>query len=114
MARLQYRSLWEVESQIFGATHAEVGACVLNVWGLPPQIVESVVSHHHPLRLLTRPFSPMTAVFAANILEHEARPEQTSMPQEKIDLPYLNVLGLSERAEEWRRLCLAADEATAA
>ena len=114
MAQGQRRSLWEVESQIFGATHAEVGACVLNVWGLPPQIVESVVSHHHPLRLLTRPFSPMTAVFAANILEHEARPEKTALPQEALDLPYLNALGLSERAEEWRSSCLPADEETAA
>jgi HD-like signal output (HDOD) protein/CheY-like chemotaxis protein len=110
MARAQYRSLWEVESQVFGATHADVGACVLSVWGLPAQIVESVASHHHPLRLLTRPFSPMTAVFAANILEHEAHPENTAMPQAGIDLTYLKDLGLSERADEWRRSCLTADE----
>lgn len=114
MARGQYRSLWEVESQVFGATHAEVGACVLGVWGLPAPIVESVASHHHPFRLLTRSFSPMTAVFAANILEHETRPENTAMPQAEIDLGYLKDLGLSERAEEWRRSCRTTDEETAA
>jgi len=114
MSRSQYRSLWEVESQIFGATHAEVGACILNLWGLPPQIVESVVSHHHPLRLLTRPFSPMTAVFAANIIEHEARPENSPKPQVEMDLTYLKDLGLSERAEEWRRSCLTAEEEASA
>ncbi|MBC7798075.1 MAG: HDOD domain-containing protein, partial [Pyrinomonadaceae bacterium] len=80
----------EVESQIFGATHAEVCACVLGVWGLPTQIVEAVASHHHPFRLLTRPFSPMTAVFAANILEHEVRPETGAMPPAEMDLNYLN------------------------
>jgi putative nucleotidyltransferase with HDIG domain len=110
MAQGQRRSLWEVESQIFGATHAEVGACILSVWGLPGQIIDSVVSHHHPFRLLTRPFSPMTAVFAANIIEHEVRPENSATPRDELDLGYLKDLGLSERAEEWRRSCLDADE----
>ena len=33
-----------------GATHAEVGAYLLGLWGLPFQIVEAVANHHAPER----------------------------------------------------------------
>ena len=81
---------------------------------MPQQIVEAVASHHHPIRLLTRPFSAMTAVFAANIIAHETRPENGGKPSAEMDLDKLKNLGLSEHAEEWRRSCLAEDEAAEA
>jgi HD-like signal output (HDOD) protein len=34
------------EREILGVTHAEVGACLLGLWGLPRAIIE-VVRHHH-------------------------------------------------------------------
>lgn len=30
------------------ATHAEIGACLLGIWGLPRRIVDAVRTHHHP------------------------------------------------------------------
>lgn len=38
---------WEAEYQVFGATHAQMGAYLLGIWGLPIQIVEAVAYHHH-------------------------------------------------------------------
>ncbi len=38
--------LYEVEELVFGGTHAETGAYLLAVWGLPLSIVEAVADHH--------------------------------------------------------------------
>lgn len=37
-----------VERRILGCTHAEIGACLLGIWGLPPTIVDAVACHHEP------------------------------------------------------------------
>jgi HD-like signal output (HDOD) protein len=38
------------EASTWGATHAEIGAYLLGLWGLPFQIVEAVANHHAPAR----------------------------------------------------------------
>jgi HD-like signal output (HDOD) protein len=38
------------EASTWGTTHAEIGAFLLGLWGLPFQIVEAVANHHAPLR----------------------------------------------------------------
>lgn len=43
------RSFQEVEKEYFSVTHLEVGAFLLNWWGLPHPIVESALFHHDPL-----------------------------------------------------------------
>jgi HD-like signal output (HDOD) protein len=37
-----------LERELLGATHAEVGACLLGLWGLPFAVVEAVAGHHMP------------------------------------------------------------------
>jgi putative nucleotidyltransferase with HDIG domain len=36
------------ERRVIGASHAEVGAYLLGIWGLPPAVVEAVAHHHSP------------------------------------------------------------------
>jgi HD-like signal output (HDOD) protein/CheY-like chemotaxis protein len=38
----------ELERDRLGFTHAEVGAYLLGVWGVPPRLVEVVAGHHEP------------------------------------------------------------------
>jgi HD-like signal output (HDOD) protein len=38
------------ELSTWGVTHAEIGAYLLGLWGLPVQIVEAVANHHAPAR----------------------------------------------------------------
>ncbi len=105
LARDRRLSLSEAETEFFGACHAEVGGCLLAIWGLPKGIVEAVALHHHPSRLPGLAFSPLTAVHAANVLAHEASSEQPLGCSEKMDLDYLRRLGLEEQVFEWRRAC---------
>ncbi len=40
IARKRRIPLWEVEKDIFGATHGEIGAYLLGLWGLSPEVVK--------------------------------------------------------------------------
>jgi putative nucleotidyltransferase with HDIG domain len=39
----------EAEKRVIGTDHSEVGACLLEKWRLPGDIVEAVLNHHHPI-----------------------------------------------------------------
>ena len=43
--------LFSIEEELIGVSHAEVGAYLLSLWGLPSPIVEAVAHHHHPDRV---------------------------------------------------------------
>jgi HD-like signal output (HDOD) protein/ActR/RegA family two-component response regulator len=48
LARREGLPLVECERRITGASHAEIGAYLLGLWGLPYSIVEAVALHHTP------------------------------------------------------------------
>lgn len=94
----------KVEKEILGCTHAETGAYLLGLWGLPDSIVEAIALHHRPVQSRDQRFSALTAVHVANALEHEYSGEsirETSEPDEG----YLEKLGLSDRLPIWRQEC---------
>ena len=65
------RPLHEIESEMLGITHAEAGAYLLSLWGLPYPIVEAVAYHHNPAAALEKTFDVPTAVAVANALVEE-------------------------------------------
>jgi putative nucleotidyltransferase with HDIG domain len=102
-AREKHLPLWQAEQAEFGATHAEVGAYLLGLWGLPNPIVEAVALHHSPCLCVVPGFSPLAAVHVANAFVHE----KDGAPAESvhIDMDYLTTLGLADRLAEWRDVC---------
>ena len=86
-------------------SYAEIGACLLGIWGLPTPIVEAVALHHRPSDALQKAFGPLTAVHAADVFAHEMTPEPATTDPIELDAAYLRKLGLAERAELWRRHC---------
>jgi HD-like signal output (HDOD) protein len=104
----QHCNFWEAEAQLLpGMGHAELGATVLGIWGLPVAITEAVALHHCPWRQRKEDFGPVTAVHAANILEHEAHPDHSIILPSQINSAYLTDLGLADREDHWRRQCAA-------
>jgi HD-like signal output (HDOD) protein/CheY-like chemotaxis protein len=101
-ARKTGRSLIEAEREAYQVTHAQVGACLLDLWGLPAPLVEGVALHHTPAESCELAFNPLTAVYVANNLEHNS-----STPDEqllnRLDVNYLEQLHLDQRVEEWER-----------
>jgi HD-like signal output (HDOD) protein len=60
------------EQATWGATHAEIGAYLLGLWGLPFQIVEAVANHHAPERAAAdRLGLPQLVWLAACIVEQQ-------------------------------------------
>ena len=105
--------LHEVETELFGATHAEMGAYLLALWGLPTQIVEAVAFHHRPNCAGESSFSALTAVHVANALLHEQEAEKKSSPVSCVDSSYLDKLRLGGRLDSWRK-CLSGSSRPAA
>jgi len=104
LAREQQCNLWEAESQVMpGVGHAELGATVLGIWGLPKTITEAVALHHSPWRQRRHTFSPVTAVHVANILDHEKHPDPNVIMPSQINTSYLKEMGLAGRVEAWRK-----------
>ena len=101
-ARLKGLETWEAEQEEFGVNHAEVGACLAAVWGLPAAMVEALALHHHPARVVHHGVCPLTLVHVANLLAHaDAGPDSPL----KVDRDYLAQLGVADRVEAWREIC---------
>ena len=111
LAREEKCAFWDAEAQLFpNAGHAELGGCLLGIWGLPRPIVEAVALHHSPRQLAGPGFNPLTAVHVADILDHEMNPDRSVLVPASIQAGYLEELGLAHRAEYWRGLCGAGKE----
>jgi len=95
-------TIWEAEQSTIGVTHAEVGAYLLGLWGLPGDIVEAVAFHHRPLSSVDKSFSLLTAVHVADVLEHEFDEGKNEAPHSAINLEYLDKLGLTNQLSQWR------------
>jgi HD-like signal output (HDOD) protein len=67
-ATLSRRPICEVEREVFGATHAAVGAYLLALWALPPPIVEAVAYHADAERQAFPAVDATAAVGAACLL----------------------------------------------
>ena len=90
----------EVEAQVFGATHAETGAYLLSIWGLPLPIVEAVARHHAPARNMEKHFTATTALHLAEQLEFSEDPIRRGSRNVILDLDYPASLEISGRIEE--------------
>jgi putative nucleotidyltransferase with HDIG domain len=67
LAGKQSQPLWQMETQVLGYSHAEVGACLLGLWGLDLAIVEAVAAHHQPTQAASQEVTPAKLVFDANL-----------------------------------------------
>ena len=64
-------SYCEIEQDLYGASHAEIGAYFLGVWGLPYSIVEAVAFHHKPVLAAQPDLELSDVVSISNRLAHE-------------------------------------------
>ena len=58
----------EAELRLIGASHAEIGAYLLGIWGLPYSVIEAVAHHHEPQRVSQSYFDVLAALTIAQSL----------------------------------------------
>ena len=97
--------LWQVERSLLGATHAEVGAYLMGLWGLPEAVVEAIAYHHEPATAPDHALRPLTAVHVAEALAHDIAPFPAMPCTSPINSAYLDQLGLRHRLVDWQEQC---------
>ena len=97
--------IWETERNTLGVSHAELGATLLAVWGLPMSIVEAVALHHNPMVFLSQDFSPLAAVHVANALAHSDLSQDFDPEKTLVSMDYLEQLEVADQVPEWYEIC---------
>lgn len=101
IVRAESVHLTTLELEEFAVTHAEVGAYLLGLWGLPAPVLQIVSLHHSP-RLFREPgFAPEVGVYAADLLVGELGGHPV-FSTGRFDMVSMTRLGLADQVEGWR------------
>ena len=84
----------ELERDLYGTTHAEVGAYLLSIWGFSHRIVGAVLHHHNPAIMDEKNFDTTTIVHIAESL--------MSGTDNCLDEAHIERLGKGHRISVWR------------
>lgn len=99
--------VYKVEEQANGFSHAEIGAYLLGIWGLPYPVVETVALHHAPARVPHQAFDAIVAVHVADLLAHSVDPAQDEvytgsiLEESSADLERMHVL---DQVAAWQEM----------
>jgi putative nucleotidyltransferase with HDIG domain len=91
--------IWDLEMEMVGAHHSDLGAYLLNLWGLPYSVVEAVSRHHDATQLPQRKMDPTHAVCIADAIvssQHTGKLLRES-GDAGLETSYLEELGVLER-----------------
>jgi HD-like signal output (HDOD) protein/CheY-like chemotaxis protein len=103
------RPLHIVEEELIGASHAEIGAYLLSLWGMPKQVVDAVRWHHRPL--FGGDPTPGLDVLAITHIADGLASEQSDGGEggathgfDCLNFEYVTSLGASDDIPNWRAL----------
>jgi HD-like signal output (HDOD) protein/CheY-like chemotaxis protein len=108
LARVSGRAWHEVEPEVFGAAHPEVGAYLLGLWGLPLDLIEAVAYHHAPSRVQHAHTSVLAAVHVADAVV-DATADRPAKLLDRLDASFVARTGVSRCLTAWN-IHLDADE----
>ncbi len=98
---------FEAEEELLQTSHAEIGAYLLGLWGMPNLVVEAIAHHHRPTRIPHSGFDSSIAIYVADLLANELEtdsPASTAPELEESDRACLEKLGVLHRFTEFREL----------
>jgi HD-like signal output (HDOD) protein len=103
--------VFEAEEELLGTSHAEIGAYLLGLWGLPNIAVEAIAHHHRPGRVPHQGFDCMVAVFVADLLDEELEQHPLDTTAAEVGEPdhsCLEILGILPQYSALRERALRA------
>jgi HD-like signal output (HDOD) protein len=102
-ARERNCELFEAEEELIGTSHAEIGAYLLGLWGIPSLVVEAIAHHHHPTRIPHFGIDSSVAVYISDLLAHQ---NSGGCELREPDRSCLEALGALSQFAEFRELAL--------
>lgn len=87
-------SFSDAELDLLDTSHAEAGAYLLGIWGLPDRIVESVAFHHFPSLITDMKFDTLAALHIANSI----------VGKSEFDHDYVNILNIKNDIPKYRKV----------
>jgi HD-like signal output (HDOD) protein/ActR/RegA family two-component response regulator len=116
VARQDATPLHVAERKLWGTTHAQIGAYLLGLWGLPYPVVEAVASCHAPSKSEGPEFDVGGAVYMAAALAEAAMAGDTSAVE--LDADFVQRMQLAGRIPEFiglvERIIGQSEDATSA
>jgi putative nucleotidyltransferase with HDIG domain len=91
----------ESEYTVLKTSHAEIGAYLLGMWGLPDPIVDAIAFHHRPDRQVSTKVDLLTTLHIANGLASMCHFERDTDYGAYLDMDYLQNLSVIPRLDEW-------------
>ncbi len=99
-------SFIEAEKKLFKTTHAEVGAYLLGLWGLPEQIVEAVAFHNRPSEAKPLTINPLLCLSIAKVFAGifatatEKELSKIDFTETSLDFEVLNSLNITDKLND--------------
>jgi HD-like signal output (HDOD) protein len=104
-ARASSRPLDSVERERLGANHADVGAYLLGVWGLPAPLIAAVAYHHTPSLSPPGDRDLLAAVHIADaLIDGSFENERAAHSDIPLDFAFLSSTATPIEPERWRQL----------
>jgi hypothetical protein len=91
-----------VERRMLGTTHADSGAAFLSRWAVDEVLLATVAYHDDPLQVPHSTFGPLTAVYAANLVEGGGLAQDGDGIIDREEEAYLTRLGLWDDLPLWQ------------
>jgi HD-like signal output (HDOD) protein len=104
-ARETGQDLWHMENEIFGTSHAEIGAYLMGLWGLEYPIIEAIAFHHCPAKSPANSAGLLTAVHFGDVYDRSKNGGNAENALKQLDHRYLNNLGVADRINDWQMIC---------
>jgi len=93
------KTFYEVEHELYGVDHGELGAHLLDAWGLPFPVLEAVAFHHSAPELEHTTLETADAVYLAALLV-KAKEEGVD-PATVIDVAYAERIGVVPQIKQY-------------
>jgi HD-like signal output (HDOD) protein len=109
LSKAEAAPLSECEIKTIGASHAQMGAYLLGLWGLPYPIVEAVALHHTPGAITPHGYDLLAALAVAHTLMEPSNGRalpRVSAAEPSVDAGYLERTGAPFDWEEAQRRVL--------
>ncbi len=98
------------KKRYLGFTHAEVGAYLFSIWGLPEELINAILYHHTPSLSQDVTMTPLLPLHIANVIEHNMINYGNPHARREFDYVFLERFGLNNDVEgmidECRQVCV--------